>query len=187
MLCYIQKWVIHWYFKFWVFTFWNLSLKIKCRVALTKFCFTQIFLHFGQFFFYSRQVSNKRLANWTASSYPLYTALLSDWRVSDSSPLATFVNTLANSILERFYTARTQRFASCAWLRGGSRGVIGAIAPLNFNESNIFHHDFVQFVRTLGCQWRLDYLILLKLHPLNLRAGSAPGLAYGRPIGRAGE
>ena len=61
MLCYTQKLVIHWYFKFWVFTFWNLSLKIKCRVALTKFFLTQIFLHVGQFFFYSRQVFNNRL------------------------------------------------------------------------------------------------------------------------------
>jgi len=34
-------------------------------VALTKVCFEPIFLHFGQFNFYSRQVSYKRLANWT--------------------------------------------------------------------------------------------------------------------------
>jgi len=59
MLCFAQKWVTHWYFKFWVFTFRNLSPKIKCF-------FTQIFLHFGQFYFYSRQVCQKRLANWTA-------------------------------------------------------------------------------------------------------------------------
>ena len=30
-------------------------------------------------------------------------------------PWLTFVNALANSILGRFYIARTQRFASCAW------------------------------------------------------------------------
>jgi len=30
-------------------------------------------------------------------------------------PWLTFVNALANSILGRFYTARTERFASCAW------------------------------------------------------------------------
>ena len=53
-------------FKFWVFTFWNLSPEIKCRVALTKFFLSQIFLHFGQFYFNSGQVCNKRLANWTA-------------------------------------------------------------------------------------------------------------------------
>jgi len=35
MLCYTQKLVLHWYFKFWVFTFWKLSPEIKCRVALT--------------------------------------------------------------------------------------------------------------------------------------------------------
>jgi len=34
-------------------------------VALTKVSFIQIFLHFGQFYFYSRQVCNKRWANWT--------------------------------------------------------------------------------------------------------------------------
>ena len=66
MLCYTHKWVIHWYFKFWIFTFWNLSLKIKCRVALTKVFLIQVFLHFGQFLFYSRHVCTKRLANWTA-------------------------------------------------------------------------------------------------------------------------
>jgi len=40
--------------------------KIKCWVALTKVFLSQIFLHFGQFYFYSRQVCNKRLANWAA-------------------------------------------------------------------------------------------------------------------------
>ena len=64
MLCYAQKWVIHSYFKFWVFTFWILSPEIKCRVALTKVFLTQIFLLFGQFYVYSRRVCNKRLANW---------------------------------------------------------------------------------------------------------------------------
>ena len=66
MLRYTQKWVKHWYFKFWVFTFWNLSPKIKCTVALTKVFFIQIFLHFGQFYFCSRQVCSKWLTNWTA-------------------------------------------------------------------------------------------------------------------------
>ena len=59
---------IHWYFKFCVFTFWNLSPKIKCRVALTKVFLTQIFLLLGQFCVYSRQVCNKRLTNWTANA-----------------------------------------------------------------------------------------------------------------------
>jgi len=66
MLCYTQKWVMHWYFKFWVFTCWNLSPEIKCRVALTKVFLSQILLHFGQFYFYRRQVCNNRWANWTA-------------------------------------------------------------------------------------------------------------------------
>jgi len=35
-------------------------------MTLTKVFFNQIFLHFGQFYLYSRQVCNKRLANWTA-------------------------------------------------------------------------------------------------------------------------
>jgi len=46
MLCYMQKWVIHWYFKFWVFTLWNLSPEIKCRVALTQVCFEPDFFAF---------------------------------------------------------------------------------------------------------------------------------------------
>jgi len=52
-------------------------------------------------------------------------------------------------------------------------GVIGAIAPTKTYASNIFHHDFVQFKKTLGCQQRLGCQILLKSPPLNLRAGSA--------------
>jgi len=43
MLCYTQKWVIHGYFKFWVFTFWNLSPKIKCGVAFTKVFLSNFF------------------------------------------------------------------------------------------------------------------------------------------------
>ena len=39
MLCNTHKLVIHRHFKFWVFTFLNLSPKIKCRVALTKVFF----------------------------------------------------------------------------------------------------------------------------------------------------
>ena len=65
MLCYTQKWVIHWYFKSWVFTLWNLSSEISVEWHWLKFVFSQIFLHFGQFYFYSRQVCYKRLANWT--------------------------------------------------------------------------------------------------------------------------
>jgi len=68
MLCYRYKWIVHWSFIFWVFTFWNLSPEIKCRVALTKACLSSIFLHFGQFYFNSRQVCKKRLANWTANA-----------------------------------------------------------------------------------------------------------------------
>jgi len=65
MLCYTQKWFLHWYFKFGVFTFWNLSPKIKCWVALAKVFLSQIFLNFGLSYFYNK-VCNKRLANWTA-------------------------------------------------------------------------------------------------------------------------
>jgi len=38
--------------------------KNKCRVALTEVFLSKIFLHFGQFYFYSRQICNKRLAKW---------------------------------------------------------------------------------------------------------------------------
>jgi len=45
-------------------------------------------------------------------------------------------------------------------------GAIGAIAPPKTYESNIFHHDFVQFRKTFGWQRRLDCQILLKSpHP----------------------
>ena len=50
-MCYTQKWVTHWYFKFWVFTFWNLWPKIKCRVALTKVYFDPDFLAFRSVYF----------------------------------------------------------------------------------------------------------------------------------------
>jgi len=40
--------------------------KLSVEWALTKVFFIQIFLHFGQFYFYSRQVCSKWLTNWTA-------------------------------------------------------------------------------------------------------------------------
>jgi len=40
--------------------------KLSVEWHYLKFFLTQIFLHFGQFYFYSRQVCNKGLANWTA-------------------------------------------------------------------------------------------------------------------------
>jgi len=50
--------------------------------------------------------------------------------------------------------------------RGGSRGVIMAIAPPpKTYESNLFHHDFVQFGKTLDCQLKLDCQILLNRPP----------------------
>jgi len=61
-----QKWVVHWSFIFWVFTFWNLLPEINCRVALSKVFLEPDFLHFGQFNFCSNQVCDKRLLNWTA-------------------------------------------------------------------------------------------------------------------------
>ena len=47
------------------------SLSGTCRQKLSvewdwpKFFWPRLFLHFGQFYFYSRQVCNKGLANWT--------------------------------------------------------------------------------------------------------------------------
>jgi len=61
-----MSWVVHWYFKVWVLTFWNLSQKLSVEWHWLMFAVSQIFLHFGQFYFYSRQACNKRLANWTA-------------------------------------------------------------------------------------------------------------------------
>jgi len=58
MLCNTQKLIIHWYFKFWVFTLLNLSPEIKCRVALTKIFLNHIFLHLGQFYLYNTFVTN---------------------------------------------------------------------------------------------------------------------------------
>ena len=40
--------------------------KLSVKWHWLKFYLSQIFLHFGQFYFYSRQVCNKQLANWTA-------------------------------------------------------------------------------------------------------------------------
>jgi len=37
---------VHWSFKFWGFTFWNLSPEIKCRVTLTKVFLEPDFLPF---------------------------------------------------------------------------------------------------------------------------------------------
>jgi len=54
---------------------------------------------------------------------------------------------------------------------------IGATAPPKTYESNIFNHDFVQLRKTFGCQRRLDIPNITEIPPpLNLRAGSAPGL-----------
>jgi len=41
----------------------------------------------------------------------------------------------------------------------------GAITLPKTYESNIFHHDFVQYRKTLHCQRRLDCQILLKSPP----------------------
>ena len=40
--------------------------KLSVQWQWLKFCLSKIFLHFGQFYFYRRQVCNKRLAIWTA-------------------------------------------------------------------------------------------------------------------------
>ena len=39
--------------------------KLSVELHWLKFFLTQIFLHFGQFYFYSRQFCNKRLDSWT--------------------------------------------------------------------------------------------------------------------------
>jgi len=78
------------------------------------------------------------------------------------------------------------KLASCPGrhlTRGGSRGGrLGRPPPPKTYESNIFHHDFVQFRKTLGCQRRLHCQILLKSPPLNLRAGSASASNLDMPL-----
>ena len=49
----------------------------------------------------------------TLTHFTLHCYRIDAWAIR--RPWLTFVNALANSILGRFYTARTQRFASCAW------------------------------------------------------------------------
>jgi len=63
MLCYIQKWVVHWSFKFWVFTCCH---KLSVEWHWIKFFWIPIFLHFGKFNFYSSHVCATRLVNCTA-------------------------------------------------------------------------------------------------------------------------
>jgi len=45
--------------------------KLSVEWHWLKFILTQIFLHFGQFIFYSRHVCDKRLTNWTAITHTL--------------------------------------------------------------------------------------------------------------------
>jgi len=49
----------------------------------------------------------------TITHFTLHCYRIDAWAIR--RPWLTFVNALANSILEHFYTARIQRFASCAW------------------------------------------------------------------------
>jgi len=49
----------------------------------------------------------------TITHFTLYCYRIDAWAIC--RPWLTFVNALANSILGRFYTARTHRFASCGW------------------------------------------------------------------------
>ena len=61
------------------------------------------------------QSSGRHLA-WiwpTITHFTLHCYRIDAWAIR--CPWLTFVNALANSILGRFYTARTQRFASCSW------------------------------------------------------------------------
>ena len=63
---------------------------------------------------YLTQQSKQRIMpgnSWHVLSYPLYTAFLSDWRVSDSSPLA-----YPHEGTCELHIGAFKRFASCAWL-----------------------------------------------------------------------
>jgi len=49
----------------------------------------------------------------TVSHFTLHCYRNDTWAIR--RPWLTFMNALVNSILGRFYTARTQRFGMCAW------------------------------------------------------------------------
>jgi len=57
---------LHWYFKFWAFTFWTCRPKLSVEWHWLQIFLSQIFLYFGQFYLYSKQACSKMLANWTA-------------------------------------------------------------------------------------------------------------------------
>ena len=91
------------------------SLSRTCRQKLSvewywrKFFFDPIFLHFGQFFLYSRQVCNKRLANWTA--------------ITDTSTL----NGIARNAKHGF---NFWKWSNLAWNSSGSITIYFIILPL---------------------------------------------------------
>ena len=71
-------------------------------------------------------------------------------------PWLTFVNALANSILGRFYTARTQKIAACAWpmvwRKLGNRW--------KWKGESWFHYTNVLFVGVVGIAEMWFYLVL---------------------------
>ena len=46
---------LHWYVKFWAFTFWTCRPKLSVEWHWLQICLSQIFLYFGQFYLYSKQ------------------------------------------------------------------------------------------------------------------------------------
>jgi len=68
------------------------------------------------------QVSTSQLPTLHCTCYRIHASTI-------RRPWLTFVNTLANSILGRFYTARTQRIASWVWPWAQFGGVRGDVYP----------------------------------------------------------
>ena len=90
--------------------FSNCQVSIGCFESLNADIFNVCwYVHFTVGIRYLSQL------NWisTVTHFTLHGYRIDAWAIR--RPWLTFVNALANSTLGRFYTARTQRFASCAW------------------------------------------------------------------------
>jgi len=104
-------------------------------------------------FSFSREEAEPETSLSTFTHFALH--LLSDWRVSNSSPWLTVVNALANSILGRFHTSRTQRFTSWVWpmvrRKLGNRW--------KWKSESWFHYTKVLFVGVIGIAEMWFYLV----------------------------
>jgi len=89
----------------------------------------------------------------TLTHFTLHCYRIHTWAIR--RPCLTFVNALVNSILGRFYTARTQRFVACAWpmvLR--KQGI-----RWKWKGESWFHYTKVLFVCVVGISEMWFYLV----------------------------